>query len=380
MAVAMKVLLVAVLRMGLLLHQVTGWTTFRTSVHVRAQQSVGSVDSTTTTTTRIPSSSRGWTPATNSALFPNTRRRAAATAVVLSAASSSTISNEGYKVEESGRCTGVEALPPLKNRYYALRHGQSVANMEGIISSNPKVGSVKHGLTSNGRSQARVSATALIEAVGRDRLDSLVFVSSEFLRARQTAEECRAALQNILSFEREAVAMGGGTGDDAAAEGTGAEGRNGGFSLDEGSIGGYDVSPPLVIRQELRERAFGELDGTILVNYNKARWGRSMWEYLFLFGLVWPEDLKNGMQEGYGVESVCDVASRVRRLVRALERDYEDADIVLSSHADTLQIAQCYIAGTDERLFSQYRFKNGEVRRLLQDPDSLPPPAPLSFQ
>ncbi|CAM9236263.1 unnamed protein product [Ectocarpus sp. 12 AP-2014] len=363
MAVAMKVLLVAALRMGLVLHQVTGWTTFRSSVHVRAQQSVGSVDS-TTTTTRIPSSSRGWTPATNSALFPNRRRRAAATAVVLSAASSSTISNEGYTVEESGRCTGVEALPPLKNRYYALRHGQSVANMEGIISSNPKVGSVKHGLTSNGRSQARVSATALIEAVGRDRLDSLVFVSSEFLRARQTAEECRAALQNILSFERDAMAVGGGKGDDAAAEGTGAEKGDGGFALDEGSVGGYDVSPPLVIRQELRERAFGELDGTILVNYNK----------------VWPEDLKDGMQEGYGVESVCDVASRVGRLVQALERDYEDADIVLSSHADTLQIAQCYIAGADERLFSQYRFKNGEVRRLLQDPDSLPPPAPLSFQ
>ncbi|CAN0370664.1 unnamed protein product, partial [Scytosiphon promiscuus] len=87
----------------------------------------------------------------------------------------------------------------LKNRYYALRHGQSVANMEGIISSDPEVGSVKHGLTTNGRTQARVAATALIEVVGRDRLDSLVFVSSEFLRARQTAEECRAALTNILS-------------------------------------------------------------------------------------------------------------------------------------------------------------------------------------
>lgn len=36
---------------------------------------------------------------------------------------------------------------------------------EGIISSDPKVGSVKHGLTSNGRSQARVAATALIEVV-----------------------------------------------------------------------------------------------------------------------------------------------------------------------------------------------------------------------
>lgn len=94
-----------------------------------------------------------------------------------------------------------------------------------------------------------------------------MFVSSDFLRARQTAEECRAALQNILSFEREAMAAGGGKGDDAA----GGEEGDGGVALDEGSIGGYDVSPPVVIRKELRERAFGELDGTILVNYNKAR-------------------------------------------------------------------------------------------------------------
>lgn len=37
-------------------------------------------------------------------------------------------SSSGYTVEEVGRCR-LEALPPLKNRYYALRHGQSVANM-----------------------------------------------------------------------------------------------------------------------------------------------------------------------------------------------------------------------------------------------------------
>lgn len=105
-----------------------------------------------------------------------------------------------------------------------------------------------------------------------------MFVSSEFLRARQTAEECRAALKNILSFERQAMTEGsssGGEGDDEETPAGGAEtqgGGGGGFSLDEGDVGGgYDVSPPVVIRQELRERWFGELDGTILVNYNKVR-------------------------------------------------------------------------------------------------------------
>lgn len=99
-----------------------------------------------------------------------------------------------------------------------------------------------------------------------------MFVSSEFLRARQTAEECRAALQNILSFERQAMTEGSSVvsgGDEEAEDGAEAE-EGGAFSLDEGDIGGYDVSPPVVIRKELRERSFGELDGTILVNYNKV--------------------------------------------------------------------------------------------------------------
>ena len=100
-----------------------------------------------------------------------------------------------------------------------------------------------------------------------------MFVSSEFLRARQTAEECRAALQNILSFERQAMTEGSSVasgGDEEAEDGAEAE-EGGAFSLDEGDIGGYDVSPPVVTRKELRERSFGELDGTILVNYNKVQ-------------------------------------------------------------------------------------------------------------
>lgn len=60
------------------------------------------------------------------------RTRAPEPLVAFAAAGTSTPSKEeavGYEVDESGRCTEVEALPPLKNRYYALRHGQSVANM-----------------------------------------------------------------------------------------------------------------------------------------------------------------------------------------------------------------------------------------------------------
>ena len=108
-----------------------------------------------------------------------------------------------------------------------------------------------------------------ISQVGRERLDSLVFISSGYLRARQTAEECRAALQNILSFERQ-VTWSERQGDNAEVDET--------ISVEDKDQtewlkrhGGYDVSPTLLIRPELRERFFSELDGTILVNYNKVR-------------------------------------------------------------------------------------------------------------
>ena len=40
--------------------------------------------------------------------------------------------------------------PPLHNKYYGLRHGESMANLEGIISSDPGRGTTMHGLTETG--------------------------------------------------------------------------------------------------------------------------------------------------------------------------------------------------------------------------------------
>ena len=41
----------------------------------------------------------------------------------------------------------------------------------------------------------------------------------------------------------------------------------------------------------------------------------------------------------------------------ALQARYEGKHIVLTSHADTLQIAQMWLAGVDPRTFSSFRFK-----------------------
>ena len=50
-------------------------------------------------------------------------------------------------------------------------------------------GSKIHGLTVSGKVQARRAAGILIETVKRENLQNLVFLSSNFTRARETAEE-----------------------------------------------------------------------------------------------------------------------------------------------------------------------------------------------
>jgi probable phosphoglycerate mutase len=70
----------------------------------------------------------------------------------------------------------------LNNRYFAIRHGNSLANQQGIIVSHPRNGVSGYGLSETGRLQ-------VIESVGRDsQLDAAtVIVSSDFRRARETA-------------------------------------------------------------------------------------------------------------------------------------------------------------------------------------------------
>ena len=71
----------------------------------------------------------------------------------------------------------------LANRYFAIRHGNSLANQQGIIVSRPENGVSGYGLSETGQSQ-------VLETLARDKyLDSAtLIVSSDFRRARETAE------------------------------------------------------------------------------------------------------------------------------------------------------------------------------------------------
>jgi probable phosphoglycerate mutase len=75
------------------------------------------------------------------------------------------------------------AMESLKNRFYVMRHGQSLANQQGIIVSDPAWGVDGYGLSDTGRKQVECSVESA------SFLDAEVRVMcSDFLRARETAE------------------------------------------------------------------------------------------------------------------------------------------------------------------------------------------------
>ena len=87
----------------------------------------------------------------------------------------------------------------LNNRYFAVRHGNRLANQQAIIVSHPQNGVPEYGLSETGQLQ-------VIESVGRDRqLDATtLIVSSDFRRARETAEIIHRQLDSRapLSFDQ----------------------------------------------------------------------------------------------------------------------------------------------------------------------------------
>jgi probable phosphoglycerate mutase len=87
----------------------------------------------------------------------------------------------------------------LSNRYFAMRHGHSLANERAIIVSHPENGCCGYGLSESGRSQV---AHSLSRANELDA-DTLV-ICSDFKRARESADivHARLACSNPVAVER----------------------------------------------------------------------------------------------------------------------------------------------------------------------------------
>lgn len=100
----------------------------------------------------------------------------------------------------------------FRNHYYALRHGQSLANEQGIIISDIQRGTAAYGLTATGREQVRASIGACT-LTGRE----LLIFSSPLLRARESAElaqqliGCDAPIVDARLRERGFGALEGGS-------------------------------------------------------------------------------------------------------------------------------------------------------------------------
>eukprot|EP00048_Salpingoeca_helianthica_P021363 m.11856 g.11856 ORF g.11856 m.11856 type:complete len:525 (+) comp5888_c0_seq1:23-1597(+) len=203
----------------------------------------------------------------------------------------------------------------LLNVYFAVRHGESTANVAGIITStlNSAEG---HGLTPKGIQQAEKAANQLRARLGPDAKDVFI-ITSDFERAQQTA----AVIAEQLGAAKPT--------EDA----------------------------------RLRERFFGDFEGASNTNYET----------------VWNKDKKSATHTEDGVESVASVAQRVTALVADVEARCKHRNVVFVSHGDTLGILIAASMGSDLRHHRRVALDNAEVRefslQLADQNQRLPPQA-----
>jgi len=179
-------------------------------------------------------------------------------------------------------------IPALQQKFCALRHGQSLANVAKIISSEPSVSTVKHGLSELGKEQASEAGILLAQEVKEKNMKAAIF-TSDFTRARETAEYVAKQMkQNDIVLHK---------GD-------------------------------VILETRLRERYFGELNDGPDDKYNK----------------VWEIDAVNPDHTEFGVESVNSVLKRTSSLILELDEELsnENGDwlCILVAHGDVLQILQ----------------------------------------
>jgi probable phosphoglycerate mutase len=190
----------------------------------------------------------------------------------------------------------LEPVTELANRYFVMRHGQSKANVAGVIVSRIDTDrGGDFGLSALGREQARTAATASGLPAGT------LICSSDFARARETAEVVREVIG----------------------------------------------APAVTLAEALRERYFGDWDGTSTENY----------------ATVWADDEAGRTSDG--AEPVTSVLDRTTAFVARLEKERQDHDILLVSHGDALQILQAGFRHLNPaRHRSLPHLETAEIRRL----------------
>ena len=200
----------------------------------------------------------------------------------------------------------LSSVPQLRNSFFALRHGQSLANVAKIISSDPAISTVEHGLSDVGKDQVSTSAQKFAEIYLENKQSEPVAIySSDFTRARETAE---IFANNLLKSNVPLLHESG-----------------------------------VQLETRLRERYFGDFNGKSDKHYND----------------VWVHDANSADHTEYNCESVNSVMKRTTQLVIDIENDLIESEgknchVILVAHGDVLQILQ-----------TAFLKKDGSVHRSL---------------
>jgi broad specificity phosphatase PhoE len=207
-------------------------------------------------------------------------------------------------------------MPPLlpdglSNQFVALRHGQSQANLQRLIASSPAVATTRYGLTDLGRQQARKAGKDLVQVYQQGSHKGVAILASDLLRAQETAECVREALQ-------------------------------------EADVKVYESK--VITEARLRERFFGEWDETSDENYHN----------------VWKDDAEDASHTNKGVESVNATLERTTACICEWDGKLDGYLIVCVAHGDVLQILQTGFARMDPRLHRSLEHLETATVRLLQ--------------
>lgn len=231
--------------------------------------------------------------------------------------------SEGYAGDGSANKLLNRSPESLHNVYYVLRHGQSEANVANVIASSPAIATKKYGLSDKGKQQAALAGEDVMNAfqeANRIRpapLRGVLLLASDLRRARETAQIVQGKLEEV------------------------------GIPLYHN--GEYGVDNGFIIETRLRERWFGEWDGTSDTNYEN----------------VWKDDVTDPDHTIKGVESVNRVMQRTTSCIQEWDARIQDCFIICVAHGDVLQILQTACAKMDG---SQHRtlehLETAKLRRL----------------
>jgi broad specificity phosphatase PhoE len=214
-------------------------------------------------------------------------------------------------------------LSQLHNQFVALRHGQSLANVAGIIAADPSVACHQYGLSEVGRVQARQAGLDAVHLYRSGAHDGVAILASDLLRAQETATIMWEAFVQAQSRQEQ--------------EATAAD-----------SIPVYTNA--VVTETRLRERGFGSWDGTSDAHY----------------ALVWNDDALDSSHTIQGVESVDSTMDRTTRCIVEWDQRLRNHLIFCVAHGDVLQILQTAFSKMDGRLHRSLEHLETAQVRLLQ--------------